>query len=110
MLTYRRVWVRRFYLNSYIAALNGKRHKPQTKMSNIIAEEVKCVGEDKKAFYKSKIAEFWNKEMDGLNIDDPSDLAFVSHSYDTMVHNAFIHETKHLLQFLMIASQNSLLI
>lgn len=37
LLTYRRAWVRRFFLNSYIATLKGKIHKPPTKLRKVIA-------------------------------------------------------------------------
>ena len=58
LLTYRRAWVRRFYLNSYIAATKGKTHAAPNKVSAAIKEETKCEGSDRKAFYKNKVDDF----------------------------------------------------
>lgn len=108
LLTYRRAWVRRHFVNEYMAAVRGTKYTHnQEKITAIVKEEIKCIGTDKKTFYKKKIDEFVDFEKHDPN--DMADMAHLAHAYDMMVHETFLDELQQLLQFVMISVQNSLL-
>ena len=107
LVTYRRAWVRRYYLNALIELQNGRKVVPPRKnIERLIHDEVKAPPGMEQQYYENKVKQFLPAKY---SIDNEGDLLFCAFVGDKLVHDAYVHEQEQVIQFIMMAVQNSIL-
>jgi len=103
LLSYRTLWVRRFYLRNYIACILDGEQKQPIREDDELHAEVKAHSADLRGFYASKVDRFRPKEVD---LDDSAALSSFSFTLDHLVQDARMGEVEQIIQLIMIAVQN----
>lgn len=105
--TYRRAWVERYCLNNYVASRNKqKKIEIPSEMNKDIREELEFMKEE--SYHEFLLEKVEEAMPEKYNLNDPYDMNVLSMEMDETVRDAYTDEYEVIVQFLMIAVQNSL--
>ena len=106
MVTYRRMWIKRYQAKSHLAfMLGGKPAFPSKTINENTRQFVTCDGnlEEFKSEAKEAVCEAIG-EFPGLNVEDVGDVASLVHELEKNMHLAYRHEMELIIRFLMSAT------
>ena len=109
MVTYRRMWIKRYQAKSHLAFMLGlKPAFPSPTINENTRALVTCDGNLKE--FKEEANEAVCEaigEFPGLDAEDVGDVAALVHELEKNMHAAYKHEMELIIRFLMSATQNA---
>jgi len=102
LLSYKKMWVRRFYLDNLIKAMQNFPLRSPYPENAALFSEFEESKSNPKEYYLAKVKEFMNPEFD---CTDLSDLSTAHFDLCEKVHEAYIEELEQIVQFVMIQVQ-----